>query len=161
MPPSNIDLQIRFHIESFTRELTELVKQAALSSVQDAFNGGAPARAGRQTPTKRAAPRRSSRSGRRSSEQIENMGRTILAHVSSNQGHRLEEISAALKIPSKDLKRPVAILLEAKKLRKRGKKRGTQYFAGSGGGTKPKAKPKATKRKTAKRKAAKRKVTKA
>ena len=79
------------------------------------------------------------------------MSKTILAHVKSNQGHRLEEISAALRTPSKDLKRPVALLLETKKLKKRGQKRGTKYFAGSAGGTKTKAKRKTSKRKAARR----------
>ena len=134
MPPSTIDAQIRARIESFTHELAELVKRAALESVQDALNGGTPTRRtkkarGRPRATK-PAKRASSRSGRRSPEQIEAMGKKILAHVKANQGHRLEEISAALKIASKELKRPVSTLMEAGKLRTEGQKRGTKYYAG-------------------------------
>ena len=38
-------------------------------------------------------------------------------------------MSKALSIPSKDLKRPVADMMDAKMLRKTGAKRGTKYFA--------------------------------
>ena len=148
MSPSTINEQIQARIESFTLELTELVKQAAVASVQEALNGDAPARRGKQA-RRPAVQRSSTRSSRRSTEQVEDMKKTVLAHVKSNQGHRLEEISAALKTPSKDLKRPVALLLEAKKLKKRGQKRGTQYFAGSASATKKKARRKTSKRKAA------------
>jgi len=151
MPPSTIDTKIQARIESFAHELSELVKQAAVESVQEALNGSGPTRRGRKPRAKAVAKRGSSRSSRRSSEQVADLGKTILAHVKSNQGHRLEEISAALKTPSKELKRPVALLLEAKKLKKRGQKRGTKYFAGAAGATKTKAKRKTSKRKATRR----------
>jgi hypothetical protein len=62
---------------------------------------------------------------------VERIAAKVLAHVKANQGHRLEEIGVALKVPTKDLKRPVANLLEAKKLRTTGHMRGTKYVAGS------------------------------
>ena len=125
MPPS-IDAQIRARIESFTTELAELVKQAAVESVQEALNG-APARrtkkAKRSTkPAKRGAM---PRSGRRSPDPAQ-----VLAHVRKNPGHRLEEIGAALGVATADLKVPVATLLDEKKVRTTGKARGTKYFAG-------------------------------
>ena len=100
MPKRTIDAQIRARIESFTHELAALVKQVAVESVQDALKSGKPTRRtkkarGRPRSTK-PAKRASSRSGRRSSEQIEAMSKRILAHIKANQGHRLEEISAAL-----------------------------------------------------------------
>jgi len=137
MPPSTIDAQIRARIESFTHELAELVKQVAVESVQDAMSGGTNTRR-----TKAARPR----SGRRSSAQVDAMAAKVLAHVKANQGHRLEEIGAALKVATKDLKRPVANLLEAKKLRTTGQKRGTKYFAGVGRNAAKKAGRKAAKR---------------
>jgi len=69
---------------------------------------------------------------RRSSDQIEALAARILAHVRSNQGQRLEEISRSLKLPSQELKRPVATLMDEKRLRTKGQKRGTQYFTGAG-----------------------------
>jgi hypothetical protein len=50
--------------------------------------------------------------------------------VKANAGHRLEQIGAALKTDTAILKRPIANLLAAKKLRTEGQKRGTKYFAG-------------------------------
>jgi hypothetical protein len=67
------------------------------------------------------------------------MGQTVLAHVRSNPGQRLEEIGRALWGPTKGLKRPVSNLMEGGALRTEGQKRGTKYFAGRGGGTKRKA----------------------
>ena len=161
MPPSTIDAEIRARIESFTHELAELVKQVAVESVKDAMKSGKPTRR-----TKATKPR----PGRRSSAQVDAMAAKVLAHVKANQGHRLEEIGVALRVPTKDLKRPVANLLEAKKLRTEGQKRGTKYFAGAArkrAGSKKKAARKAGKRKAAKKagrkaskRGAKRKATK-
>jgi hypothetical protein len=77
---------------------------------------------------------------------IEALAGKVLAHVKANAGHRLEQISAGLKIASKELKRPVATLLETKKLRTEGQKRGTKYFAGVGRNAAKKAGRKAAKR---------------
>jgi hypothetical protein len=48
--------------------------------------------------------------------------------VKSNAGRRLEQIGKALKTDTAILKRPIANLLAAKKLKTQGKKRGTKYF---------------------------------
>ena len=145
MPKSTIDQEIRARIEAFTQELAELVKQAAVDSVQSALTDGSPTTRGRvsaarRTPrrAKKATRRTTSRSGRRSTAQVEAMGAEILSHIRSNPGHRLEEIGAALGVSTKDLKRPVANLLEERKVKTTGKARGTKYFVG--GGRKKKAK---------------------
>jgi hypothetical protein len=173
MPPSTIDAQIRARIESFTTELTELVKQAAVETVQDALGGAAaPARrrgpgrprkakAARRKPGRRPGRPRSTkatkattRSGkriRRSTEDLEALAGKVLAHVKANAGHRLEQISAGLKIVSKELKRPVATLVATKKLRTEGQKRGTRYYAG-GKRKKTAAKKKASKKRRAAKK---------
>jgi DNA-binding IclR family transcriptional regulator len=61
------------------------------------------------------------------------MAAKVLAHVKANPGHRLQEIGAALKVPTSDLKRPVATLLDEKNVRTTGNARGTKYFARGGG----------------------------
>jgi hypothetical protein len=68
---------------------------------------------------------------------------TVLAHVRSNPGQRLEEMGRELSMDTKELKRPIANLMEAGSLRTEGQKRGTRYYAGGGS-------RKATKKKTAK-----------
>jgi len=52
----------------------------------------------------------------------------VLAQVRSKKGQRLEEIGRALRSDTAVLKKPVADLLKAKKLRTAGAKRGTKYF---------------------------------
>jgi hypothetical protein len=52
----------------------------------------------------------------------------VLAQVRSKSGQRLEEIGRALKTDTAILKRPVAMLVESKKLKTTGQKRGTKYF---------------------------------
>ena len=54
---------------------------------------------------------------------------STLAQVRSKQGQRLEEIGKAMGQATKGLKLPVSKLLAAKKLKTKGQKRGTMYFA--------------------------------
>jgi hypothetical protein len=102
-------------------------------------------------PTTASKVARAGKRIRRSAEDLEAIAARVFGHVKSNAGHRLEEIGKALKLDTGVLKRPVAKLLEAKKLRTEGQKRGTKYFAGAkrgggraqsgGGGRKSKARP--------------------
>jgi|GEM_PF-773790 len=158
---SNVDAQIQDRIQAFTAELSDLVKAAAMDAVQEALGGQASSAARRPTPKKAASRKATKRAGsgkriRRSAEDLEALSGQLVAYVKANPGARLEEISAGMGIASKDLKRPVTLLLEAKKLRKTGQKRGTQYFAGKGGG----AKKKAAKKRASKKKAAKSRTSK-
>ena len=143
--PSNVRLTQL--VDEFVSQLTVLIHQSALETVREAL-GEAPAkrrgpgrprkaakRRGRpRKATKQAATRRKAGAtrGRRSAEQVAAMGKTVLAHVRSNPGQRLEEIGRALGVPTKGLKRPIANMLAAKQLRTEGQKRGTKYFAGRG-----------------------------
>ena len=156
MAKNAIDSEIRDRIESFLEELSQLVKASALEAVQEVLGegaGGAPARratkkratkkratkkratkkrATKKRGTKARASKGTGRRGRprRQSEAVlARLTKRISQFVSSNPGSRLEEMSKALSIPSKDLKRPVADMMDAKMLRKTGAKRGTKYFA--------------------------------
>ena len=131
---TKIDSEIRARLDSFTNELTDLIRKAALEAVHEALNGGAvPARptATRKAPKKAGRkPVSVRRGGRRSTADLEATADAILAHVEANAGARMEEIASAVGSVTKDLRRPVQMLLEAGKLRTEGQKRGTQYFAG-------------------------------
>ena len=70
---------------------------------------------------------RKKRGGRRSAEDIAALQASVLAHIAANADQRLEEISAAMGVPSKELKRPIANLLESGEVTKKGEKRGTRY----------------------------------
>lgn len=155
---NSINDQIQAKVEAFTAELTELVRQSAIESVQEALGGytPAPARRGRKataSTTRRKAPVKRRSPGkrvRRSEEEIAALQELVLTHVKTNDGHRLEEISRALGIESAELKRPVANLLEAKAMKTTGQKRGTKYHAtGRAAGSRTRKKKPARHRKAA------------
>lgn len=143
---NNTDQQIRTRIDSFLGELSVLVKKAALESVHEALGDSAATRQrmglGRRRGSGRRRPGRPRKAGgrarravvrtgkrvRRSAADLEKIAARVLAHVRSNAGHRLEQIGKALKTDTAVLKRPVAMMLAAKKLKTKGQKRGTQYF---------------------------------
>jgi hypothetical protein len=138
MPSSSLDQEIQGRIHSFLSELSGLVKKAALEAVHDALGeNGAPRRGpGRPRTAGGSAPRatrpaRRARGGkriRRSAEELSQISARVLAQVRSKSGQRLEEIGRALKTDTAILKRPVAMLVESKKLKTTGQKRGTKYF---------------------------------
>ena len=135
MASPTLDRDIQSRIQSFLAELSGLVRRAALEAVQLALaGGGAPRRRGPRRPAKVGRPARSSRRVRRSTEDLDAIAARVLAHVKAHPGHRLEEIGAGLKTDTAVLKRPVAKLLVAKRIRTEGRKRGTKYFAGGGRG---------------------------
>jgi hypothetical protein len=55
--------------------------------------------------------------------------RIVAVLKSCKTGLRAEQIRAALEINPKDLPRPIAAALQSKRIRKRGQKRATTYFA--------------------------------
>jgi hypothetical protein len=124
MPTPTLDQDIQSRIQSFLAELSGLVKRSALEAVQGALavDGAVPRRRGR--PARARAGRRV----RRSAEDLAKIGARVLTQVRSKQGQRLEEIGRAMKTDTAILKKPIADLLAAKKLKTKGQKRGTQYF---------------------------------
>ena len=170
MAKTSADKAIRAHVEAFVAELSVLVHQAALETVQDALAGAAPPRQaaaskkpGRPRKTAKPAARKKGKGGRRvrrSSGDLQQMSDSLLAHVRRNPGQGIEQISREIGIASADLKHPVTLLLEAKSLRKEGQRRGTKYFPAGRGKATAAAKKPATKKKPTRKKAAKRKATK-
>ena len=169
----NSEKAIQAHVESFVRDLTAMIRESALDTVRAALGETVTKKRGPGRPrTKRKAkgttrnattttrPRKGKRI-RRSSEDVEALASAVLAHVKANPGQGVTEIARALRRTSKDLKLPIQKLLADKKLKTKGERRGTKYFAGGRGGvtrkkkaTKKKRAAKKTRRKTAKKKAA-------
>jgi hypothetical protein len=161
---------IRTRIDAFLSELSGFVRRAALESVEEVLGDGtAPTRrrgpgrpkgSGRRRPGRprkagRRARRAVARAGkrtRRSAADLEKIADRVLAHVRSNPGQRLEQIGKALEVETAVLKRPVANLLARKKLRTKGQRRGTMYFAGGGRGGARKSKTRRPAKRTRKAK---------
>lgn len=162
----DINRQIEERIQQFVSELNSLVRQAALEAVNDALGGQS--RGGRfATPAApasgaRRTARRIGGRGRRSSRQLEQTMAALRDFVAQNPGARMEHISAGLGMSTQQLRRPVDKLLKAGELRKRGEKRATEYFVGSGGGSgagraAPSRKRSGAKKKTTKKRATRKK----
>ena len=155
MPSKNLDQQIRSHVDTLVAELTELVREEALRTVQEALGGAASAprrrRPGRPRKKAKRTRRKTARKRvRRSSADVGALADRILAHVKAHPGRGITEIARSLRRTSKDLRLPVLKLLAKRKLKTTGQRRGTKYHpAGRGGAT--------TRKKAAKRKATKKK----
>jgi len=154
MAKSNIESEIRILVDTFVGDLTEMIRTAALQSVQEALAGEHVARAPKSrkaatTPKKAAKGKRV----RRSAAQVEQLGNTIQAHIRKNPGQRLGEIASALGVETKDARRPAFALIEEGKLTTTGQRGGTRYFVKD---TAPKKA--APKKKTASKKAGKKKA---
>lgn len=53
----------------------------------------------------------------------------LLAAIRSRNGQRIEQLAAAMGMPTSELKLPARKLLSERKVKTKGQKRGTQYFA--------------------------------
>jgi len=135
---TNIDSLLRARIEAFTNELSTLVRQAALEAVSQALGGmvATPAKRGPRGPAKSAgaapAAKPAARKGKRAKrtpEDVEKMGEAVVAYVAKNPGQSVEQIGKALGASTKDLALPIIRMIEAKKLKTKGQRRGTRYFA--------------------------------
>jgi len=136
---NNINQQIEARVQAFVQELSSLVKSAALDAVSGALGGaataGAKGRRGRPPGSKNkksaAAPSaaRRGKRGKRTSAQVDQMAARVFDHVKKNPGIGVEKISKAFRLKSKELTLPIGKLLESKKLRTTGQRRGTKYFA--------------------------------
>ena len=129
MKNTSLDREIRSRIDSLLSDISQLVKSSALDAVHTALGVQGAAKTARSAAAPAATPRRRGRPGKRSSEDVTKTGEMFLAFVKQNEGQRLEEIGKALGVPTKELTYPVARLMEAKKLKTKGQKRGTKYYA--------------------------------
>lgn len=135
MANSDVNREIHDRIQAFVDELSELVKQATLESVQDALQGRpVPASisvrgGGRAAASARSAALRAKKGGKRTPEELDALTAKLLRHIQGNPGQRMEQLAVALNLPSKELTLPIKKLLQENRLRTKGQKRATAYFA--------------------------------
>lgn len=123
---------IRTLVENFTNDLSTVMRRAALEEVHAkltlVIGDGPPKRRGPGRP-------RGARTGKRgrpskfSPEQLDSMGGKILGLLKKSPGARSEQLSAALRMDAATLRIPLKALIAAKKIKVKGQKRGTTYFA--------------------------------
>ena len=130
--------EIRNRIETFVRELEELVRLSALESVQQALGGGtlpspSPRRAAGRAPAgrgkKAAVVSGPAKRGKRTGEEVEATASALLKYIEKHPGERMEQISAGMKTASKALTLPLQKLRTDGRLKTKGQKRATEYYA--------------------------------
>lgn len=125
MSPSTADSQIRARIDQFVSELSGVIRETAFEAVREALGDGAAPR----------PVRRGKNAGRRAASSGADVSGAVLAHVRSNPGSRAEQITAALGANGDAVKKALARLKNDGAIKARGVKRGTNYVAVGGGGS--------------------------
>ena len=133
----DIDERLHAEIQRFAANVTLILQDAVTDAVSDALGSGkrvakatqATAKTTKPTKAKGAAKKRTRRKKRirRSPEDLERISNKILSQLNKKPEQGIEEIGAALKMTTKDLSRPMQMLLDGKKVRKKGKLRATRY----------------------------------
>ncbi|MBL8802131.1 MAG: hypothetical protein JNN27_09065 [Planctomycetes bacterium] len=126
---------LRARIESFTADLANIVRAAALEAVTTALGAptapakrgpGRPVKSG--TPSPIVAPTRNGKRAKRTPEDVAKMGEAVVAYVAKHPGVSVEQIKKALGVETKDLQLPIVRMVAAKMLKTTGERRGTRYF---------------------------------
>ncbi len=138
MSAKDIDTQIRNRIDSFLKEIGDLVRQSALAAVQDALGGGGSGarRAAAPMATPGAAAAKPARAAKRTTKKRGRSNvdydalRSAIQSLLSNahDGMRMEQLVEATHHDSYVLRKPVNEMLASGQIRKTGEKRGTKYF---------------------------------
>jgi len=141
MKNSTIDSALRVRIEAFTNDLSTLVRQAAFEAVSQALGGtasigiapvkrgrGRPRKSGGPSPIVSAKPASKGKRVKRTPEDVAKMGEAVVAYVAKNPGQSVEQIGKALGATTKNLALPIIRMIDEKKLKTKGQRRGTRYF---------------------------------
>ncbi len=80
-------------------------------------------------PSPIVARKRRGKRAKRTPEDVAKMGDAVVVYVAKHPGVSVEQIGKALSVRTKELALPIIRTVEAKKLKTKGQKRGTRYFA--------------------------------
>src|SRR5687768_12325993 len=122
--------QVDLIIERFVGELQAAMRaqlsEEVSATVQAALSGAQP-RTSRSNA--RGARSKVATSGKRTSEEIEQLAKNIAGYIEKHPGQRSEQIAAGLNLTTKDLTLPIKKLIADKKVKSKGVARGTTYVA--------------------------------
>jgi hypothetical protein len=152
MSQADIELRLQRSTERFFVDLRELIAQAARAAVHEALSATTiklAEPADQEDPAETPRSSRASvpverpeepeeedeeelelaRSGKRSKREVEELTDRLLEYIERYPGQRMEQISAGLGVPSRDLSLPMRNLERENHLRVVGQKRATCYYA--------------------------------
>ena len=134
---ANISDTIRAALDTFVNDLSSLIQEAALESVEQALaeastipgagRGGRGARAA--APAFAVLSQNRKKGAKRTPEELEQLIKKLHGYIAKNPGQRIEQIAQGLDISTKELNLPAKKLISEKKLSTKGQKRATTYFA--------------------------------
>jgi hypothetical protein len=116
-------------IEQLVTEHLAATRAAASAAVRRAFGVAEEGRAGAKRP--RPGPARES-GGRRSQEQVAQLGERLYQAVSANPGETMTVLAAQIGASPRELNRPMTLLKRAGRLRSVGERSLTRYFPATG-----------------------------
>ena len=123
---------IRPLVDQFTSDLSKIIQRASLeemhAKLQAVLGETAPKRRGPGRPRGARTSKRG-RPGKFTPDQLDAMGGKILVLLKKSPGARSEQLSGAMRMDAATLRIPLAALIKAKKIKVKGQRRGTMYFA--------------------------------
>jgi hypothetical protein len=131
MPTSaKVDQLIQNFAEQLQAAIRAQLSSEVTAAVQTALGGTMPKRGTVKMKVNGAvkAAKRSA-GGKRTPEEIEKLASQLLAYIAKNPEQRSEQIAEATKLTTGELVLPIKRLLTEKKVKAKGKARGTTYTA--------------------------------
>ena len=111
-------------VNNFVGQLTELVRESTVRTVEEALTGTSSSGGAGMNTRARVGKKRT----RTTPKELEAMGGKVLTYLGSNPGVGATHLAEELGVTTKDLRRPLQLLLESRMVRTRGQRRGTKYY---------------------------------
>jgi len=130
---SKIDSLIQEFVVNLRQAIAEEAAQAFAIAGGGGISGGGRSKPGPKprgisaTSTAKALPAKRKKGGKRTAEEIEAQGATILAFLKKNPSQGAEQLGAALGMETSELALPISKLIEQKAIKFVGQKRGRKY----------------------------------
>jgi hypothetical protein len=113
----DVEQKLRDCVESFVTDLDLLMRRAALQALEETFSPAG------------SMGSRSRPGAKRTPAELEQLQERLLETITLNPGLRVEALSDVMDVPSRELTLPIRKLLGGRKIKKKGQKRATSYFA--------------------------------
>ena len=137
---ANISDTIRAALDAFVTDLSNLIQEAALESVEQALaeassipgrggRGGRGARASAPSFVSLSLSQSRKKGAKRTPEELEQLIKKLHGYIAKNPGQRIEQIAVGMGTSTKELTLPARKLLAEKALKTKGQRRATQYFS--------------------------------
>jgi len=112
-------------LESLLSEFAARVREAVRDEVLAALTGGSP----RTAPAKKGRGSRREKGEKRSPQDLSTLTERLFVFVRKFPGERIEQLGKRMDEPTSELALPAKKLIAAKRIKTKGQRRATRYFA--------------------------------